>query len=288
MLVKTPPHMILASDIAGLGKVATTAALPLLATCQVEVAVLPTVLLSSHTGGFPSVYVESHTQGMESFLQQWKKLPLSFEALMTGYLKEKKQVDVLLDYAKQAHLPLIVDPIMGDKGELYQGFDKEFVSSMRHLASKADLLIPNLTEACLLLERPYPNEELTQLDYQNLCQELHQMGAKTVVLTGLPLSEERLGLALYEGEKGNFHLYSSTELPYHFFGTGDIVAAMLAGAWVQKLALRDVIPAILDFMDQALQATICSQPDLRVGVFYQPFLGQWAQQFQTFLEEQNQ
>lgn len=281
----TPPHIILASDIAGLGKVATTAALPLLATCQVEVAVLPTVLLSSHTGGFPTPYVESYTQGMQAFLQQWTGLGLEFSALVTGYLREKEQIELLVAFASQQELPLLVDPIMGDKGRLYAGFDADFVVEMRRLASKAKLLLPNLTEACLLLGRDYPSQPLTEADYREICRELHQFGAETIVLTGLPLSEDSIGLALYEGSTEYFQLYTTERVSQHFFGTGDMVTALLAGAWVQGIPLRRVLPALMDFLQEALQATLQVQEDLRLGVFYQPFLGKWAQQFQTFLEE---
>lgn len=283
-----PPHLILASDIAGLGKVATTASLPLLAACQVEVAVLPTVLLSSHTGGFADVYVQSYTQGMQAFLQQWQSLSQSFAAMVTGYLRESQQIDLLLEYAKEQQLPLIVDPIMGDNGRLYTGFDMEFVHSMRRLVGQADLVIPNLTEACFLLHRPYPTTALDELAYREICEELHQLGAKSIVLTGLPLADDRIGLAFYDGETGRFHTYQTVRLPHQFFGTGDMVTALLAGAWVQGVSLDKVLPALLDFLQAALQETLRIGQDLRIGVFYQPFLGKWVQQFQTFLEEKNE
>lgn len=264
---------------------ATTAALPLIASCQVEVAVLPTVLLSSHTGGFPGVFVESYTQGMEQFIQQWSALEIEFSALVTGYLRDKHQIEVLLELADKQGMPLVVDPIMGDNGSLYAGFDQDFVAEMRHLASQAKLLLPNLTEACLLLTRTYPDQTLTEQDYLEVCQDLHSLGAESIVLTGLPLSETELGLAFYDGKSESFQLFSSPRLPQHFFGTGDMVTALLAGAWVQGISLSKAIPAVLDFLQLALQATVEVQPDLRLGVFYQPFLGQWTQQFQVFLEE---
>ena len=285
MLIKRPPHIILASDIAGLGKVATTAALPLLASCQLEVAVLPTVLLSSHTGGFPGAFVESYTQGMEQFIQQWSALEIEFSALVTGYLRDKKQIELLLELAEKQELPLIVDPIMGDNERLYAGFDETFVVEMRRLASQAKLLLPNLTESCLLLNRDYPDQALTEQDYLEVCQDLHALGAESIVLTGLPLSETELGLAFYDGKSESFQLFSRPRLPQHFFGTGDMVTALLAGAWVQKIPLTKAIPALLDFLQLAMQTTVEVQPDLRLGVFYQPFLGQWTQQFQVFLEE---
>ncbi|KXT74574.1 Pyridoxal kinase [Streptococcus sp. DD10] len=279
------PRIIFANSMTGLGRVSTTTALPLFAACQVEVAVLPTVLLSSHTGGFPGTYVQSYTQGMQAFLRQWQSLQLDFSAMVTGYLRESAQVDLIFDFANQEKIPLLVDPIMGDRGRLYAGFTKSFVQSMQKLASRAKLILPNLTEACLLLNRPYPESPLTESDYQEICLGLHNLGAETIVLTGLELSDEQIGVALYEGEKQYFQLYTTRKFSQHFFGTGDMVTALLASAWVQGLSLEIILLAVLDFMDASLERTLEEQVDLRMGVYYQPFLGEWVQKFQRIMEE---
>ena len=113
--------VILATDISGLGKVAATAALPLFAICQLEVALLPTMILSSHTGGFSNIYIDDYTHGMLAFLKQWQNLEFDFSALVTGYLKSDIQVENLLRFKEEKSLPLIVDPIMGDKGTFLSG-----------------------------------------------------------------------------------------------------------------------------------------------------------------------
>lgn len=248
-----PPHIILASSFTGLGRVSATTALPLFASCQLEVAVLPTVVLSSHTGGFSQVYRQDMTASMQAFLGQWQSSGVDFSALVTGYLPSSQQVELLIDYADERGLSLIVDPIMGDRGQLYAGFDESFLVSMRRLASKADLLLPNLTEACFLLERPYPDQPLAFEDYRDICLALHALGGATVVLTGVELAEERVGVAVYDGKTGDFQLHSSRRFPQHFYGTGDMVTALLASSWVQGVALSAVLPAVLDFLDQALE-----------------------------------
>lgn len=286
--MQKPQRIILASDISGLGKVAVTAALPLFAICQLEVTVLPTVLLSSHTGGFPQVYIEDYTAGMHAFLRQWQSIGVEFSALVTGYLKSSQQVESLHAFQKQEKLPLIVDPIMGDSGKLYQGFDQSYVTSMRTLCQDADLILPNLTEACLLANLPYQDKDLTEEFLKTLAQRLNQMGAKKVLLTGLPLGVDQIGIAYFDGAKKVFHLFKGRHFPHHFFGTGDILTALVAASYLQGLDLQKVLPVLIDFLEKSLVTTLDCQPDLRYGVFYQPHLGDLFIEFKKLLEVSNE
>jgi len=286
--MQKPQRIILASDISGLGKVAVTAALPLFAICQLEVTVLPTVLLSSHTGGFPQVYIEDYTAGMHAFLRQWQSIGVEFSALVTGYLKSSQQVESLHAFQKQEKLPLIVDPIMGDSGKLYQGFDQSYVTSMRTLCQDADLILPNLTEACLLANLPYQDKDLTEEFLKTLAQRLNQLGAKKVLLTGLPLGVDQIGIAYFDGAKEVFHLFKGRRFPHHFFGTGDILTALVAASYLQGLDLQRVLPVLIDFLEKSLVTTLDCQPDLRYGVFYQPHLGDLFVEFKKLLEVSNE
>nr|WP_245335637.1 pyridoxamine kinase [Streptococcus panodentis] len=272
--------MIVANDIAGLGKVATAAALPLLAACQIETALLPTVLLSSHTGGFPDVYVEDYTQGLQAFLQQWRSLEQDFSALLTGYLAGPEQLSSILDFAKEKNLPLLADPVMGDKGRLYHGFDQQYVKAMRQLVSQAHLVLPNLTEAALLLDRPYSGELLPEAVLEEICRELAGLGAKQVLLTGVQTAEDQIGFAYYDSETGSFCIFQGSRLPQHFYGTGDMVTALAAAAFIQKVPLEQMLPLILDFVSRSLLSTVERGADLRLGVFYQPHLAQLWTDFQ--------
>ena len=144
------PRLLVANDLPGLGKVALASSLPLMAACQVETAILPTVLLSSHTGGFKQLRIDDYTVGMTGFLEQWQNLGIAFDGLVTGYLKNSQQIDLILEFANVKQLPLFVDPIMGDKGCFYQEFDQGHANHMRRLCQNADVIIPNLTEAAFL------------------------------------------------------------------------------------------------------------------------------------------
>ena len=288
MIMTKPKRIILASDISGLGKVAVTAALPLFAVCQLEVSVLPTVLLSSHTGGFRKVYIDDYTIGMEDFLKQWQSLEIGLSALVTGYLKSSQQIASLIDFLERENIPLIVDPIMGDNGELYKGFDDHYISSMRTLCQKADLILPNLTEACFLADLPYQDNDLTEQFLKSLAQRLSELGAKKILLTGLPLSHDQIGVAYFDKEESVFSLYRGKRFQQQFFGTGDMLTGLVAAAFVQGLDLQKCLPVFINFIEKSLATTLDCHFDLRYGVYYQPHLGDLFIEFKRLLEGSNE
>ena len=287
MIMTKPKRIILASDISGLGKVAVTAALPLFAVCQLEVSVLPTVLLSSHTGGFPKVYIDDYTVGMQAFLKQWQSLEIGFSALVTGYLRSSQQITSLIDFLERENIPLIVDPIMADNGKLYKGFDDHYISSMRTLCQKADLILPNLTEACFLADLPYQDNDLTEQFLKSLAQRLSELGAKKILLTGLPLSHDQIGVAYFDKEEGVFSLYRGKRFQQQFFGTGDMLTGLVAAAFVQGLDLQKCLPVFINFIEKSLATTLDCHFDLRYGVYYQPHLGDLFIEFKRLLEVSN-
>ncbi|SQG03972.1 pyridoxamine kinase [Streptococcus gordonii] len=287
MIMTKPKRIILASDISGLGKVAVTAALPLFAVCQLEVSVLPTVLLSSHTGGFPNVYIDDYTIGMQAFLKQWQSLEIGFSALVTGYLRSSQQITSLIDFLERENIPLIVDPIMADNGKLYKGFDDHYISSMRTLCQKADLILPNLTEACFLADLPYQDNDLTEQFLKDLAQRLSELGAKRVLLTGLPLSHDQIGVAYFDKAEGVFSLYKGKRFQQQFFGTGDMLTGLVAAAFVQGLDLQKCLPVFINFIEKSLATTLDCHFDLRYGVYYQPHLGDLFIEFKRLLEVSN-
>ena len=287
MIMTKPKRIILASDSSGLGKVAVTAALPLFAVCQLEVSVLPTVLLSSHTGGFPNVYIDDYTIGMQAFLKQWQSLALGLSALVTGSLKSSQQIASLIDFLERENIPLIVDPIMADNGKLYKGFDDHYISSMRTLCQKADLILPNLTEACFLADLPYQDNDLTEQFLKDLAQRLSELGAKKVLLTGLPLSHDQIGVAYFDKVEGVFSLYKGKRFQQQFFGTGDMLTGLVAAAFVQGLDLQKCLPVFINFIEKSLATTLDCHFDLRYGVYYQPHLGDLFIEFKRLLEVSN-
>lgn len=277
--------VIVANDIVGLGKVALSSALPVLSSCQIEVIPMPTVLLSSHTGGFSDIHISDLTQAIEDFVKQWNNLDFPCQGIITGYFKTQKQLEVLAEYALTHQLPRFVDPIMADNGRLYTGYQETFVEKMKQFCKDADVITPNLTEACLLTDLPYLSENYSKTDIEQLCQALVKYNNKHIILTGISFEDDKIGLAHFNCESGNITYHFSKAYPYHFFGTGDLITAILGAGYFHDLSLDDVAEVALDFIDKALERTLALNRDLRFGLSYEPFLPELALNIKRLMEE---
>lgn len=279
-------RLLLANDLPGLGKVALSASIPIVAACQVETVLLPTVLLSSHTGGFPQVVIKEQTTTNQEFLQQWKALDLDLSAILSGYCKTPQQLSLLADYSRVNALPLIVDPVMGDGGRLYRGFDQSYVEAMRDYVATAKLILPNLTEAALLTGRDYLGDQYHVSDIEDLIAALARQTSADIVLTGVSLEPDQLGVVYFQQATGQMTSYMSPKLPAQFFGTGDILASLLAVAWIEKLDIHQALPVFLDFIHRSLDQTLSLQRDLKLGIYFEPFLADLSRGIQTLKAEQ--
>ena len=265
-------RIILANDLSGIGKVALTPAIPIMACCQIETILLPTILLSSHTGGFQQIAIQELLDFTKQSLEQWKALNLKTDALFIGYCRQIEQLNLLLDYhtTKNPDALLIVDPIMGDHGKLYSGFTEAYVQQMRSVCSKADIILPNLSEAALLTETEYL-EGVQSIDaYQELAKKLAGLGAQKIILTGIQTEVDSIGLLGYDATTEQFTTAFTPHYPHYFFGTGDIVSAILSACMLQGFSLEKALTLATTFLDATLQETIAQEKDLQYGVAFEP------------------
>ena len=175
--------VIVANDLVGLGKVALTSSLPIMSACQTEVLPLPTVLLSSHTGEFENIYVRDLTDDLKGFCKQWEHLEFKVDGLVSGYFKSEEALKRVAQLARDKQIALFVDPIMGDNGCLYQGFDRNYVEAMKAFCQQADVIIPNLTEAALLTDTPYLEAgSYDKVTVEKLLRDLSKIGPRKVIL----------------------------------------------------------------------------------------------------------
>ena len=265
---------LLVNDLAGIGKITLHTANPLFSISQIETSLLLTTILSSHTGGFTNIYKDNYTEGMEHFLAQWSDLDLHFDAVVTGYFSENKQIDLLLDYLdkKHPHCPVIVDPVMADNGKLYAGFDQSYVNKLQSLVAKATVVLPNITEACFLTDTIYREQEIDEDYLRSLSQKLVDLGAKQVVLTGIPFANQELGMSYYQPKTKQLTLYRTKQIGGHFTGTGDLMTTLLTICQIKGVALKKAIPEMMVWMTQVLDYTLNHQVDLRMGILYEPFI----------------
>ena len=217
-------------DISALGKCSLTVALPIISAMGVECAVVPTAVLSTHTQ-FSGFTFCDLTDEMEPIADHWKQQDFHFDAIYTGYLGSFRQVDIVKRYFRDFGdgAKIIVDPAMADNGELYPTFDEEFPVHMRKLCSRADILKPNLTEACLLVGIDYKEGPYTKDWIIWLLRELSALGPNKIVLTGVYFDDTELGAAIYDKTTDEAEFILRGAIPGIYYGTGDI---SVRSSWV--------------------------------------------------------
>ncbi|MEZ7582784.1 pyridoxamine kinase [Streptococcus sp. 27098_8_74] len=281
--------VIVANDLVGLGKVALTSSLPIMSACQTEVLPLPTVLLSSHTGDFNNIYVRDLTDDLKGFCKQWEYLDFKVDGLVSGYFKSEEELKLVGQLARDKELPLFVDPIMADNGRLYQGFDRHYVEAMKDFCQQADVIIPNLTEAALLTDTPYLEAgSYDKVTVEKLLRDLAKLGTRKVIVTGISFETDKIGLAYFDKETNETAYLMRKSYKSHFYGSGDLVTAVLASGYFHHLNLLKVANLALDFMDQVLSSTLASGRPLKYGLCYEPHIGYLFSGFNALLEEKNE
>lgn len=180
--------LALVNDVTGYGRCSIAVALPIVSALKVQGCILPTAILSVHTG-FSDYYLDDYTDHMTPYIESWKKNGLSFDGISTGFLGSARQIDIVLDFLrdfKGPHTLAIVDPVMGDNGKLYPSYTQEMCDEMRRLLAYADVVTPNVTEACELLNLPYRSDrDLSEADFAAMAKALADKGPQGVILTGI-------------------------------------------------------------------------------------------------------
>jgi pyridoxine kinase len=251
-------RVVTIQDISCFGKCSITVALPIISAMGIECAIIPTSILSTHTGGFKNFTFRDLNDDIPKIKDHWKQYNLKFDTIYTGYLGSPKQIEYVMDFIKDfrdKETLVFVDPAMEDKGKLYTGFNDEFPSHMAKLCSVADIVVPNITEASLMLGMEY--KETYDEDYiKSLLKGLCKMGAKKAVITGVTYSPEKQGAVMYDPENETYISYFEENLPYNFHGTGDTFASVFAGALTKKMSYYDALKLAVDFTVQTIRVTI--------------------------------
>ena len=253
-------------DISCYGQCSLTVALPLISACGIETAVLPSAVLSAHTGGFKKITFRDLTDDMPAIMKSWQANDIRFDAFYTGYVCEK-QISPILEIFNKCATPgalHFVDPVMGDDGLLYSGFTEDFPLKLRTLCENADYLLPNLTEAALLLgEKPHL-KDYDQPYIEGLLRNLHSLGAKNIILTGVSFDPDKLGVAIYDG-KTVFYDFNPRQ-PRSSPGTGDVFASSFIGAIMRGKNALEAASLAADIVCIAMQNT---PPDHWYGVSFE-------------------
>lgn len=258
-------------DISCVGKCSLTVALPVLSACGLETCILPSAVLSTHTGGFVNISFRDLTDDIPAILSSWKDNNITFDGIYTGYLGNKRQIDtvkILKDEFLNPGGLLIVDPAMADNGNLYSGFDSLHVDAMRELCKVADIIIPNLTEACLLTNTEY-KEKFDVDEINSIIKKCGNLGPETVIVTGASDEEDFTGAAVYNNN--NLSFVKTKKLPGTYHGTGDLFASVFTGKLLSGKSILEAVRIAVDYVSNTIQFSL-DNPSPKYGVRFEEYL----------------
>lgn len=269
-------QILLINDMAGYGKVATAAMLPILSYMGHPVGNLPTMLISNNFEHGRYAILET-TDYMRQALQVWHELGVTFDAIATGFVVSERQVQLVLDYCREAAsrgTAVFVDPIMGDEGKLYNGSTETTVSLMREMLGVAHLCYPNYTEACLLTDTDYRQEGVTRQEARRLLDGLRALGSRSALITSITV-EGQTAVVGFNHVTGDYFLLPYDEIPVHFPGTGDIFSAVLIGHLLDGEHLQESTRKAMDAVYRLIDINR-DMPDKRLSIPIEQDLGMIA------------
>ncbi|MEG1608244.1 MAG: pyridoxamine kinase [Clostridia bacterium] len=252
-------RLLTIQDISCLGKCSLTVALPIVSALGVECAVIPSAVLSTHTGNFDNYTFKDLTAELEPIVAHWDSYDIVFDALYTGYIASADQLCIIkniFEHYKMKESCNIVDPVLGDYGTIYRGFDKNFVDKMRELCNVADIIIPNVTEACALLEIPFCGAELDKLSTDKLLRSLGKICNGTIVLTGVSFESGKIGVGILNVKTDKIDYCFAPKIGTNFHGTGDIFASVVAGCIVKGCDIIKASQVAVDFVSECIKNTV--------------------------------
>lgn len=267
------PNILVIQDISASCQISMNVALPVLSSLNNRTNMLPTALLSTHTGsGFENYSFLDLTAEMEKILAHWEQLGVTFDGVLIGYLGSQKQIDIVERVIRQFTTDeaiVVLDPVMGDHGQLYAGFDAEYVERMRELCGMATVLIPNITEAAHLTQTAYHSGTYAKADIEALMQKMLAWNQQKVILTGVMPEAGKLGAASIEQHSQQVHYAFSDRHAGHFDGTGDLFSSVVAGFLFQQATLEEATAAAVDYVEKVIRRTIDSKADPKYGVQFE-------------------
>ena len=270
------PRVAAIHDLSGFGRCSLTVAIPILSAMGLQCCPLPTAFLSTHTGGFQGFTFLDMTEEIPKVSAHWKALGLQFQAIYSGFLGSAEQIDMVADFIRDFRRPdtvVVIDPVMGDHGRVYQTYTPAMCRGTAKLAELAQVITPNLTEAALLLDIPYESLVRTEAGWRDVVARLSMDGRRSVVLTGASDGPGRTGAMCFDAESGRIEAVQTRRVPREFHGTGDVFSSVLTGALVRGDGLFEAARKAVEFVRLCGERTAEQDIPMREGVDFEPLLG---------------
>lgn len=268
------PRLAMINDIAGFGRCSTTVSLPVISVMKVQVCPVPTSVLSNHLG-FPLCHFDDYTSHMRDYIKVWNELGLTFDGLYCGFLGKEEQIDIVREFVKMFRPPLfLLDPVMGDHGRAYSSITETHVQKMKELLPLADIITPNITEACLLTGTPWKDGEWTMQELSGLCERLASLCLKdsvsaSIVITGIRQGDYLVNFLWDDG------VYTTVATPIAGAsrpGTGDIFASILAADAVRGETLLSSVQKAANFVGLCIAGSEKAGTPVQEGVVFEKYL----------------
>ena len=270
------PRIAAIHDLSGFGRASLTIVSPVLSTMGMQVCPLPTSLLSTHTSGFEGYTFLDLTLEMEKIIDHWRNIGIEFDAIYSGFLGSPKQVDIVSrfinDFTSKNQV-VVVDPVMGDDGLTYGPYGQDMIDAMKKLIKKADIITPNFTESCFLLDEEYKNV-VTEEEIKEQLLKLSNKGPQRVVITSVPLEhhKEQSFVYAYDNTFKTYWKVACSYIPASYPGTGDMFTSVIVGSLLQGDSLPIALDRAVQFVSLAIRSTFGYGSPNREGVLFEKVL----------------
>lgn len=262
-------------DLCGVGKAALTNVIPVLATMGIEACPIPTIILSTHTGGFNKPAVVKLEGYISQAVKHYKEEEIDFEGIFIGYLGSIENINetlILLEAVNKENSMIVFDPIFGDNGHFYRNFDKSYSDNLKELAKYAHVMTPNFTEACILAEEEII-DEMDEDKLLRLSRELYGLGCENIIITSVPLKDKnKIGTSIYNGKKDLIHLIICDRLEKSYPGTGDIFTSVLTGNLLNGFDFKESTKKACAFVEKAIKISSQYKYPTKEGVLLEKAL----------------
>ncbi|MCQ2086149.1 MAG: pyridoxamine kinase [archaeon] len=258
-------------DISCLGKCSLTVALPIISSVGLECTVIPTAVLSTQTEGFQNYRYHSLTKDVKHIVNHWVTLNLKFDSIYVGFLGSFSQIDVVCEIIDKfgEDAIIVVDPCMASNGKLYPTFSRRFPKRMKKLCARADIIVPNMTEAAMLLGEKYISGPYTVEFIDATMNKLTKIGPERVVLTGVYFDNKRIGSAVYDISSGEKSMYLCNKIPGCYYGAGDIFGSTVVASILNGMSLSDANRIAVDYTAESIKRTYDAGTDTRFGINFE-------------------